>query len=311
MLPVGHHHVVFTLPSELRPLVACNPNKLYQLLFQAASKTLAILAKDVLDAQLAVTIVLHTWSRRILLHPHVHCLVSAGGLRVHPDEDEPAEWIERLNYLFPVARMKALFRAQILAGLEELRESGELLLPGENNEAPDEKAWKKLIRSMPKKDKWVVYIKPPLGTSSHIIEYLARYTHRIAISNQRIIDVTDTDVTFRVRGTETCTLPIPEFIRRFLLHVLPHGFRKIRHYGLYAPTNVNDRLKQARELVSGNVIPVEEPVDDAVADSDDRPEWARRFERLTGRDPLLCPQCGKARLKCTGTIARSPPGLIE
>jgi hypothetical protein len=311
-LPVGHHHIVFTFPSELRPLALYNQSKLYGLLFHAAKETLAILAQDILGAQLAITMVLHTWTRRLLLHPHVHVLVSAGGLRIQTG-DEPAEWIERLNYLFPVARMKALFRSQVLAGLQRLRDEDEICLPGEKEDDRDKEAWGRLIRSLPKKDKWVVYIEPPFGSSLYLLTYLGRYTHQIAISNKRLIDVTDHNVTFRVRDDETCTLEALEFMQRFLLHVLPRGFRKIRHYGLYAPSNVNGRLEQARELISGDVTLLEETVEqpDVDVDSDDRPKWARLLEKLTGKDPLLCPRCRKARLLCTETLPRSPPGAIE
>jgi len=312
VLPVGHHQVVFTLPSELRPLTKCNPNKLYELLMRSAAATLDTLADSTLDAQLAVTVVLHTWTRRMGLHPHVHCIVATGAFQPSSAGKE-AKWIELRNYLFPVARMKALFRSIILKELQRLRDAGELILPGEDAAEPDTNCWSRLIRSLPKKDKWVVHIEPPLKGPSSVLEYLGRYTHRVAMSNERIIAADDAGVTFHVRGGETCSLGFDEFMQRFLQHVLPQGFRKIRHYGLYAPTNVNDRLKQAWELVAPTAVD-DAPLasrDEPVFEGDDRPAWARRLERLTGKDPLLCPRCGRARLQRTLEIPRSPPGAIS
>ncbi len=315
LLPVGHHHVVFTLPFELRPLVLYNQKKLYDLLFHSVSKTFAILAKDILEAQLAVTAVLHTWTRQLLFHPHVHCIVSAGALRFQAKQ-QPAEWIEQLDYLFPVERMKALFRAQFLAGLQKLRDGNQIRLPNEKKDNGSQSDWQELIRSLPKK--WVVYIKAPLGASSHILSYLGRYTHQIAISNKRLINVTDNEVVFHVRKGETCTISVQNFMRRFLLHVLPHGFRKIRHYGLYAPSNVNRRLERARELIiveavekekSGEVDVLKNCVLQLNDYSDNDPKWVEQLRRLTGKDPLLCPRCKLARMTCRGKLLpRGPPG---
>ena len=314
LLPVGHHHVVFTLPSELRTLVLYNQRKLYKLLFHSVSKTLSILAKDIFGAQLAVTAVLHTWTRQLLFHPHVHCIVAGGGFRVQA-KDQTAEWVDRTDFLIPVERMKGLFRAQFLAGLLKLRDEKKIRLPEEEKGNENQSDWWQLIHSLP--DKWVVHIEAPLGISSHILSYLGRYTHQIAISNKRMINITDNEVTFHVRKGEICTLSIVEFMRRFLLHVLPHGFRKIRHYGLYAPSNVKGRLQQAREIVITKATKehdTKEPEDlskrcleESNDCGNDDPKWVQQLQQLTGKDPLLCPCCKQARMVCTGLVPRGPP----
>ena len=307
MLPVRHHHVVFTLPSELRPLASYNKKKIYGALFHCAAKTLSVLANEVIRGQLAVTAVLHTWTRRLLLHPHVHCIVSAGGLRLGKGYTED-QWLERRNYLFPVARMKGLFRSLFVRRLEELWLQGGLVLPGRPNESDARRQWTELIRSLP--DKWVVFIKPQLSSTDHLVRYLARYTHRAAISNQRLLKVVDDEVTFVVRKGETATLKVDDFIRRFLLHALPSGFRKIRHYGLYAPANVNGRLELARSLTGGESVDIRprEFIDEGHDDADDTPAWAKLLERLTGKDPLRCPNCDNARMLRVAHLApRAPP----
>jgi len=315
LLPVGHHHVVFTLPSELRTLVLYNQRKLYKLLFNSVSKTLSILAKDIFGAQLAVTAVLHTWTRQLSFHPHVHCIVSGGAFRFQT-RDQISEWIDLTKYLLPVARMKALFRAQFLAGLHKLQDDNQIRLPEKEKGNENKSDWWQLIHSLP--DEWVVHIEAPLGISSHILSYLGRYTHQIAISNKRLINVTDNKVTFHVREGEICTLNVTEFIRRFLLHVLPHGFRKIRHYGLYAPSNVKGRLEQAREILIAQATQEHdstEPedltkgcVEQSLDYGNDDPKWVQQLRQLTGKDPLLCPRCQLARMVCTGIIPRGPPG---
>lgn len=314
ILPVGHHHVVFTLPSELRVLVLYNQRKLLKLLFDSVSMTLKVLAKDLLGAQVAVTAVLHTWTRKLLFHPHIHCIVAGGGFVFH-EKVESAEWIDRTEYLFPVERMKGLFRAQFLAGLLKLRGEKQIRLPEEEKGNEDQSAWWRIIHSLP--EKWVVNIKAPLGRSSYVLSYLGRYTHQIAISNKRMINITDNEVTFHVREGETCTLSVVEFMNRFLFHVLPHSFRKIRHYGLYAPSNVNGRLQQAREILSRTVKEndsndladlSEASLEESVNDGNDDPKWVQQLQQLTGKDPLLCPRCKLTRMVCTGIVSRGPPG---
>lgn len=292
VLPVGHHHVVFTLPAELRPLARRHAKAIYALLFEAASKTLELLARETLGAQLGVTAVLHTWTRELLFHPHVHCVVSAGGLSL-----DGARWVPRERFLFPAARMKAVFRGRILAGLERLRAEGRIAL--------DDGAWRSLLRSLPKRRKWVVYVEAPFGRSTHVIRYLGRYTHRIAISDARLLSIDARGVTFRTRGDDRTTLPPEEFLRRFLMHVLPRGFHKIRHFGLYGGQAVNGRLALARTLL-GDGDGGGDQVDDAT-DGEDLDGWASLLEQLTGESPLVCPVCERGRLIVQPLpIARAP-----
>lgn len=281
VLPVGHHHVVFTLPSELRPLALRHRRLIYGLLFLAARQTLELLAREVLGASLGVMAVLHTWTRELLFHPHVHCVVTAGGLSL-----DGTRWIERTRFLFPVARMKAVFRGRVLAGLARLREERRLIVHDAD--------WKRLLRALPKKRQWVVYTEAPFGRSTHVLRYLGRYTHRVAISDARLVSIDDRGVTFRTRGDEQTTLSPEEFLRRFLLHVLPAGFHKVRHFGLYGSQAVNGRLARARLLLGEGDR--EDPDDENALDAPKDTGWADLLERLTGTDPLACPVCGAGRL---------------
>lgn len=237
LLDTHYFHIVFTLPGRLRPLAACNPREVYGLLLAAASQTLLELGRDEkrLGAELGITVVLHTWTRQLGLHPHVHCLVTGGGLSL-----DGTRWIEaRQRYLFAVDVIGALFRGKFLAGLRRLHQRGKLRLVGDDFDG--------LIESL-YRQKWVVYAKRPMGGPEQVIKYLGRYTHRVAISNNRILDIKDGSVVFRTRGEGVAELSIGEFARRFLLHVLPKGFVKIRHYGLFAAANIRTKWAIARQL---------------------------------------------------------------
>ncbi len=305
ILPVGHHHVVTTLPPQLRPLAHAHPRECYDLLFSATAGTLLTLAKE-LGFRIGITAVLHTWTRELKFHPHVHVVVTAGGLSF-----DDKTWIDRSRYLFPQAQMKAIFRSNILAGLDKLRRSG-LRVPGDVHSChPD--PWRHLIESLPPRRKWVLFIEPPMGTSSHVISYLGRYVHRIAISDQRLVAISDSAVTFRTRGDSTLTLSPTEFIRRFLMHALPSRLRKIRHFGLYAPANVNGRLELARQINSPRPALATAPALTAPSEPTDidhqeqEEPWVQLLASLTGNDPLLCPLCKKSRLERGRRIPRSPP----
>lgn len=228
VLPVPAFHVVYTLPAELRPLVARNAAVLYRILFDAGSAVLSTLGQRRLGAHLGVTAVLHTWNRKMLLHPHLHCVVTAGGLSL-----DGTRWIEgNPKYLFPVKDvMSPMFRGKFMALLQRAWSDGKLDLDAE---LASPRGWRKFKRTLYAKN-WNVYAKRPFKGAPHIYAYLGRYTHRVAISAARIKELCDERVVFRTRGDETVAVHPLEFIRRFLLHVLPRGFRKIRHYGLYAP----------------------------------------------------------------------------
>jgi len=293
VLPVGHHHVVFTLPGQLRPLAKRHPRKVLGLLMTAVRETLTVLPPEHLGLQLGVTAVLHTWTRELLYHPHVHCVVTAGGLTL-----DGTRWVDRKGFLLPIQLLKAYFRARVLHHLEHLREQEESKF--------GQAAWKKLIGSLPKPKKWCIHIEQPFGRSGHVLEYLGRYTHRIAISDFRLVDVQDHSIRFRTRGDHTTTLAPLVFIDRFLQHVLPHGLHKIRHFGLYAAANVRRRLPVAHALLGeGDRSLQEETVPDTVEET-----AVELLLRLTGEDLLRCPKCGEGRMErwaLPENGARSPP----
>jgi len=297
LLPVGHHHVVFTLPSQLRPLARRNPRAVFGLLFDAVRETLTVLSREHLGVQFGVTAVLHTWTRTLLFHPHVHCIVTAGGLTLDGDR-----WVDRTGFLLPVDLVKAFFRGRILHHLARRRRRGELLLPGEV--APTNRsAWDRLIWSLPKPPKWCVNIQKPFGRSAHVVEYLGRYTHRIAISDFRMVSADDAAVRFRTHDDDVESLAPFAFLDRFLMHVLPKGLHKIRHFGLYAAASVRGRLQTARALLGDG--------DHGLDDPHEETETAEELLlRLTGEDVRRCPACKTGRmlrhplLEPTG---RSPP----
>jgi hypothetical protein len=288
VLPTEHFHVVFTIPDELNPLVLRNKKTLYKILFDSASQTLLDLARDGkrLGAFIGITAVLHTWGQNLLFHPHLHCIVTGGGLSPYG-----AKWIPgRERYLLPVAVIGKLFRGKFLDALHRAYKSGKLDLAGSTAGLADPMIWSTLKDQLYRKN-WVVYAKPPFGGVEHVFKYLGRYTHRVAISNHRLIEMNNGHVTFSLRDYKnsgqktTMTLSAVEFLRRFLLHVLPGGFTRIRHYGLYAGRNVKDKLATARRLLD----PDSETAPPKQKDS--RPWWERFLEN-TGVDVMRCPRCG-------------------
>lgn len=244
VLPTHHFHVVFTLPEPLRAVALANPKLIYDLLFSAATETLQDLAATRLGARLGITAVLHTWTREMLLHPHLHCVVTGGGLAL-----DGSRWVAcRDAYLFPVHVMGALFRGKFLDGLVRAHRTDTLRFVGSSAHLADPLAFAKM-RNQLYGTHWVVFAKRPFGGPRQVLAYLARYTHRVAISDARIRTLTEDRVVISTRKGRTCTIHPDEFIRRFLLHVLPPSFRKIRHYGLFAPASVNTRFVTARRLL--------------------------------------------------------------
>lgn len=302
MLPVPHFQVVFTLPAALRPIASSNPRLVYALLFQAAASLLQDLAAQRLEARLGITAVLHTWTTELSYHPHVHLLVTAGGLAL-----DDQRWVPtRDEFLFPGRVMGALFRGRFLEGLIGAFERGDLYLPGDPAEAT--KDFRSTVRALSKRHaRWVVHVEPPKGRPvEQVAKYLARYVKRIAISDARIVEVTGDEVTFKARG-RTVTLDGAEFVRRFLLHVLPLDLRKTRHYGLYAPGNAKVRLEAARRLIQGR--------DDGGADAEHTQplEGGADTEDPPGEPLQTCPVCGEARVRhhppgrAVPRLARGPP----
>ena len=288
LLPVGYFHVVFTLPHELNPLVLQNHRILYTLLFQAASQTLQAFARDPkhLGAELGMTAVLHTWGQNLSQHVHIHCLVSAGGL-----SQDRKRWIPcRKGFLFPVRALSSVFRGKYLDLLQRAFQSGKLRLEGTLAKLGAAGAFGDLLRTL-RAQPWVVFAKRPFAGPEQVLGYLGRYTHRVAISNNRLVALDGDLVRFHWKDyadgdrVKTMELGAAEFIRRFLLHVLPAGFMRIRHFGLLANRHRQQKLSRCRDLLrseSPEQIPPE-TLDD-------------RMLRLTGVDIRRCPLCGQGRM---------------
>jgi hypothetical protein len=295
LLPTSYFHVVLTLPHQLNPLLLRNPRRLYNLLFQAASQALLDLAQGWprLQALPGFTAVLHTWNQDLLLHVHLHIVTTAGGTN-----PESTRWIRaKNNFLVPVRALAKLLRGKFLDGLEQACRQGNLCLPPSLQHPA---AFKRLVRNL-RRIKWYAYTKPPFDRPKHVFSYLAHYIHRTAISNQRLVAFDGQTVTFRARNNQQpgtyrlVRLPTEEFIRRFLLHVLPDGFVRIRHFGLMAPRHAQSKLEIARQLLLA-LLPTGHPD----PPTEDQPvSWQELLRKLTGIDLTICPNCG-------GTILRKP-----
>jgi predicted RNA-binding Zn-ribbon protein involved in translation (DUF1610 family) len=278
LLPVPYVHVVFTLPHQLAPLAFHNKRILYDLLFKASAATLLEIAANPkhLGAEIGFLSVLHTWGQTLQHHPHVHCVIPAGGLS--PDHQR---WIHpHYRFFLPVDVLSPVFRGKFVAGLKRAWRRGDLCLPGALQPLAQEKMFRCYLRSLHQQH-WVVYAKPPFGGPEHVLHYLARYTHRVAISNHRLVDFTDGKVTFRwkdyAHGSKKrqMTLTADEFLRRFLLHTLPHGFVRIRSFGFLANRRRATLLPLCRRLLPAN-------------------PRTHSSEAVNKSGPALwrCPQCG-------------------
>ena len=295
VLPVLYFHLVFTLPHALNSLIGSAPRRLYENLFAAASATLTEFAGSPrhLGGMPAFSLVLHTWKQDLGRHVHVHALVAGGAL------SDSGEWVHpKKGFLFPVRALSKVFRGKFIAGLDALRRQGHL------PDFVDSPAWQCLKQDLYAHD-WVVFAKQPLGGPQAVLDYLGRYTHRVAISNERIVGIENEHVAFRVRSDvegkkRVLRLPGGEFIARFLLHVLPGGFKRIRHYGLLSPARKKLGLAAARSALA--VPPPETAIVESVA------AFLRRIARLESR---CCPHCGGPFLVTASllpqTRARGPP----
>ena len=237
LLPTRYVHVVFTLPHRLAPLALQNKKVLYDLLFRASAETLLEVARDPrhLGAEIGFFSVLHTWSQKLGLHPHVHCVIPAGGLSL-----DHAHWIpSRERFFLPIHVLRRVFRGKFVAGLRQAFQLGQLNFHGDLALLAQPKTFAAWLRPLFRKD-WVVYSKPPFGGPEYVLQYLGRYTHRVAISNHRLVSLAEGNVTFRWRDSahnneqKLLTLSLDEFLRRFLLHLLPKGFVRIRNFGFLA-----------------------------------------------------------------------------
>jgi Putative transposase/Transposase zinc-binding domain len=291
ILPIRYFHVVFTIPAELRPLALSNQEVIYNILFRSVSETLIKLGNDPkhLGARIGFMAILHTWGQNLMNHPHIHCVVPSGGLS--PDG---SRWISsRKKFFIAVSVMSELFKEKFRAYLKSSYESGELIFPDIISHLRERRAFERLRVNLYHK-KWVVYCKPPFNGAQGVLEYLSRYTHRIAISNNRILKIQDGKVSFLWRDyadndrIKTMTVDACEFIRRFLLHVLPDGFVKIRYYGLLANRNRKGNIALCRELLGKNKIEAKDK---------DAPEtWQELLLRIAGVDITKCPVCKIGRM---------------
>ncbi|HEY5830703.1 MAG TPA: IS91 family transposase [Hyphomicrobiaceae bacterium] len=268
LLPVPYFHVVFTLPSAIGDIAYTNKAVIYDLLFKASAETMLTIAADPkhLGARIAITSVLHTWGSAMTHHPHVHMIVPGGGLS--PDGQR---WIAaRPSFFLPVLVLSKLFRRLMLQKLIAAHKAGKLVFFGEHAHLARDKAFAAFLAPL-RKTRWFVYSKRPFAGPKAVLAYLSRYTHRVAISNRRLIAADAMSVTFKVKDYRvegpgrytTMTLDVAEFIRRFLLHVLPKGFHRIRHYGLLAGTAKAETVGKARELLA---VPATEPEADEVTE---------------------------------------------
>src|SRR5262245_13744771 len=253
LLPVPYFHIVFTLPHLLNPLIRVNQRPLYTLLFQAAIQTLQEFARDPqhLGAELGITAVLHTWGQTLTEHIHLHCVVTGGGLSADGTQWRPG----RHRFLFAVTALSPVFRGKYLAGLRRLRAQHRLHFAGESAALAEPAAWQAFLGRLQGRP-WVVYAKPPWGGPEQVLKYLSRYTHRVAIANSRLVFDGDGVIRFRYTdyaaqgSTKTMELQAEEFLRRFLLHVVPPGFVRIRHFGLVTNRTRRKKLARCRQLLA-------------------------------------------------------------
>jgi hypothetical protein len=285
LLPVPHFHVVFTLPEALKPLLLRNQRSLYELLFRTAAQALLQLGADPkrLGAQLGITTILHTWGQNLLFHPHLHCVVTAGGLAA-----DGSRWLATPpNYLLPVKVLAKLFQGKFLAGLKELYRAERLDLRGSVEALTDRRVFAHLLDRL-YKQKWVVFAKRPFARAEHVFRYLGRYSHRVAISNARLVSLDNGQVRFRWKDyadhhrLKVMSLSAEEFLRRFLLHVLPKRFVRIRHYGVLAGRNVATKLARCRQLLGDAPVQPATPVEKT---------WTDWLMAWTTTNPLCCPRC--------------------
>ncbi len=291
LLPIQYFHVVFTIPSELNPVVIMNQKVMYDLLFHSVSETLVELSNNPkhLGARIGFIGILHTWGQNLMDHPHIHCVVTGGGLSSCGDN-----WVScRKGFFIPVRVMSALFQGKFLDHLRTIFESGDLIFPGGISHLGQPHAFEMFRRRLYHK-KWIVYCKPPFDGVNGVLQYLGRYTHRIAISNNRIIEAENDNVSFWWRDyadgdkQKVMTLQADEFIRRFLLHVLPNRYVRIRHFGLLANRKRKDNISACREFLGNHKTVTKEK---------DKPEtWQEQLLRICGIDVTTCPVCKKGKM---------------
>jgi len=288
MLDVRHFHVVFTLPAELRPLAAFAPRGVFEALLHAAQRTLLEFGQSRLKATLGATLVLHTWTRKLEFHPHVHAIVTAGGL-----SDDGASWRRAPGrFLFSVKAMSQVFRGKMMTALgHAYRED----VFGNFADFRDPEGFARLMGRVSRLS-WNVYAKASFKKGKHVLDYLGRYTHRVGIANSRLLAVSEHAVTFRTKGQGSETISPVAFLGRFVQHVLPDGLHKIRHVGLYAPASAARR--ELALIALGDIVRIRP-----------RRDWRQWLASLTGRDLAACPRCGDRLFTATVPRCRDPTPL--
>ena len=301
LLATPYTHVVFTLPHELAPLALQNKEVMYGLLFRCSAETLLEVASDPqhLGAEIGFFSVLHTWNQKLQHHPHVHCVVAAGGL-----SSDHTRWVRprRSNFFVPEAVLSKVFRGKFVEAVKQTFAAGKLQFYGQLQSLAQPKVFHSFLRQL-FRHRWVVYCKPPFGGPPQVLRYLGAYTHRVAISNHRLVSLLEDQVTFRWRDSahknkkRLMTLPVDEFLRRFLLHVLPRGLVRIRHYGFLSSRRRRELVPLCKQLL-GAVVPTPTPTG-TPAPAESNPMW-------------ICPLCGGPmivieRLTAGQITLRSPP----
>jgi Putative transposase/Transposase zinc-binding domain len=301
LLPCEYFHVVFTLPEPLVALALQNKRQMYGLLFRATAETLQSIAADPkhLGAQIGFFCILHSWGQTLTAHPHLHCVVPGGGLSL-----DGSRWIScRPGFFLPVRVLSRRFRTLYLRYLEQAFAAGKLQLRGELQKFSEPVAFDRYLAPL-RQSEWVVYSKPPFGGPERVLNYLGRYTHRVAISNNRLKQLKDGQLTFAYKDykhehrEKLMTLSADEFLRRFLLHVLPNGFQRIRHYGLLANRHRVENLARCRELLHVAAALVLPPQIDC----------REHYRQVTGQDLVQCPQCKKGQMIRIAVLA---PAIIS
>jgi putative transposase/transposase-like zinc-binding protein len=297
LLPVEYFHVVFSVPAQIAALAYQNKAVVYGILFRSVSETLRQIAADPkrLGAEIGFIAVLHTWGQTLEHHPHIHCVVPGGGIATDGER-----WIScRRGFFLPVRVLSRRFRRLFLRHLDEAFQAGKLQFFSELKEFSDAAAWRHYLRAQRGRE-WVVYAKRPFGGPQQVLDYLGRYTHRVAISNHRLLELDDGKVSFQWKDyrdqsrQKVMTLEADEFIRRFLLHVLPKGFQRIRQYGFLAGRCRAVKLTRCRELLD---VPIPDEAPGAVKG------WRERYEAITGESLDCCPACRRGRMVPVSILA--------
>ena len=288
LLPIQYFHMVFTIPDALNPMTLRNQKEIYSILFKSVSETLIELGKNpkYLGADIGFIGILHTWGQNLMDHPHIHCIAPGGGLSF-----DAKRWIStREEFFIPVKVLSRLFRGKFLFYLKDAYRKERLKFPGNIKELSKGRDFNEFMDSLYKKE-WVAYSKPPFKNAEHVLEYLGRYTHRVAISNNRIAGIEDRRVTLKYRDykdgnkNKLMTIEAHEFIRRFLLHILPDKFVKIRHYGILSNRNKRTKLKICKEILGIST-----------KETKKKQSWQELLIELTGKDPRKCPCCGIGKM---------------